>query len=129
MTTTPSISEHPKPALFQPTRVGALQLQHRVVLAPLTRFRAQPDGTPSAHAPTYYAQRAAVPGTLLVAEGTLVAPRAGGGPVLLCVGAGGAEKTRHKRVAASPGSACAFCRRRKIACGGPVPNDGARRCG
>ena len=37
-------------------------------------------------------------------------------------------KTRHKRLASTP-SACAFCKRRKIACGGPVPNDGARRCG
>ena len=40
-----------------------------------------------------------------------------------------AARTRHKRLASTPGSACAFCKRRKIACGGPVPGDEARRCG
>lgn len=31
------------PALFQPLRVGDITLQHRVVLAPLTRYRADLD--------------------------------------------------------------------------------------
>ena len=51
------------PALFQPIQVGDIKLSHRVVLAPLTRLRAD-----SAHVPTdmvqeYYVQRARVPGT------------------------------------------------------------------
>ena len=64
--------------MFQPIRVGNLTLSHRVVLAPLTRFR-----NDNAHVPTdmmveYYAQRASVPGTLLITEATLVSPRSGG---------------------------------------------------
>lgn len=67
-------------SLFQPLRVGMCDLQHRVALAPLTRFRAD-----DAHIPTdlqveYYRQRASVPGTLLVTEGTFIAPKAGGYP-------------------------------------------------
>ncbi|KAH9923736.1 uncharacterized protein BXZ73DRAFT_79425 [Epithele typhae] len=37
-------------------------------------------------------------------------------------------KTRHKRLA-STNKACAFCRKRKIACGGPLAGDESRRCG
>lgn len=66
--------------LFQPLQVGDIGLVgHRIVMAPLTRYRAN-----SAHVHTddlalpYYTQRASVPGTLLVSEGTFIAPRAGG---------------------------------------------------
>ena len=64
--------------LFQPIRVGKLNLAHRVVLAPLTRFRAD-----DAHVPTdimvdYYAQRASTPGSLLITEGTFISAKAGG---------------------------------------------------
>ncbi|KAG6828462.1 hypothetical protein H0H92_007871 [Tricholoma furcatifolium] len=68
------------PQLFQPTKVGTVTLSHRVVLAPLTRFRA----TKSTHVPVlplvkdHYAQRARVPGTLLITEGTFIDVRAGG---------------------------------------------------
>ncbi|EJU01876.1 FMN-linked oxidoreductase [Dacryopinax primogenitus] len=67
-----------KTALFTPLKVGNIQLQHRVALAPLTRNRAHPDGTPSEIAITYYSQRASFPGTLLITEGTFIAPEAGG---------------------------------------------------
>lgn len=65
-------------ALFQPLRVGNIELKHRLVMAPLTRYRAD-----DAHVPTdlmvdYYSQRASVPGTLIVTEGTFIAPQAGG---------------------------------------------------
>ena len=68
------------PKLFQPVKVGNLTLAHRVVLAPLTRLR-----NDDAHVPTdlgveYYAQRASVPGTLLISEATFIAPEAGGMP-------------------------------------------------
>ncbi|KAI0742656.1 NADH:flavin oxidoreductase/NADH oxidase [Daedaleopsis nitida] len=68
------------PALFQPIRVGDMKLAHRVVLAPMTRLRAS-----AAHVHTdlgieYYAQRASVPGTLLISEGTFIAAPAGGMP-------------------------------------------------
>ena len=44
--------------LFTPLRLGAHTLRHRVVLAPLTRMRASPDGNvPTALNVEYYAQR------------------------------------------------------------------------
>ncbi|KAI0818987.1 FMN-linked oxidoreductase [Irpex lacteus] len=69
------------PKLFTPTKVGNSTLQHRIVLAPLTRFRASDSHVPITElVAEYYAQRAAVPGTLLLAEGTLVSPQSTGWP-------------------------------------------------
>ncbi|KAF5316371.1 hypothetical protein D9619_006875 [Psilocybe cf. subviscida] len=67
--------------LFQPITVGASKLQHRVVLAPLTRVRSTAG---KEHVPVnplmsnYYSQRGSRPGTLLISEATFIAPRAGG---------------------------------------------------
>ncbi|KAI0266618.1 NADH:flavin oxidoreductase/NADH oxidase [Russula aff. rugulosa BPL654] len=66
------------PKLFQPIRVGTANLQHRVVLAPMTRKRANDQHVPGALALEYYKQRTSVPGTLAIAEGTFIAPQAGG---------------------------------------------------
>ena len=66
--------------LFTPTQVGKTSLQHRVVLAPLTRFRAHANYVPSDIAIEYYSQRASIPGTLLVTEAVFIAPKAGGFP-------------------------------------------------
>ncbi|KAH7906896.1 hypothetical protein BJ138DRAFT_567017 [Hygrophoropsis aurantiaca] len=68
------------PALFQPVTVGEIDLQHRVVLAPLTRLRAYASHVPGPHAATYYAQRASTPGTLLITEATIISQNAGGYP-------------------------------------------------
>jgi 2,4-dienoyl-CoA reductase-like NADH-dependent reductase (Old Yellow Enzyme family) len=54
--------------LFDSVRVGRYTLSNRLVMAPMTRSRAQLDGTPGELAATYYAQRAGV--GLIVAEGT-----------------------------------------------------------
>ena len=54
--------------LFEPTTLGALRLQNRVVMAPLTRNRADPMGAPAPYAKDYYAQRADA--GLIVSEGT-----------------------------------------------------------
>lgn len=54
--------------VFTPIRVGRCNLSNRLVMAPLTRSRAQPDGTPGDMAATYYAQRASI--GLIVAEAT-----------------------------------------------------------
>src|SRR3546814_15584279 len=55
-------------ALFTPIKVGAADLKHRIVMAPLTRMRAgQPDNIPRDLNAEYYAQRAP-PGGLLIAE-------------------------------------------------------------
>ncbi|KIJ07050.1 hypothetical protein PAXINDRAFT_91013 [Paxillus involutus ATCC 200175] len=64
-------------ALFQPIKVGPITLQHRVVLAPLTRFRAYASHVPGPQAATYYAQRGSSPGTLIT-EGTFISHDAGG---------------------------------------------------
>ncbi|CAB3968930.1 MULTISPECIES: alkene reductase [Burkholderia] len=53
--------------LFDPIRVGRYTLQNRLVMAPMTRSRAQQDGTPGEQAAEYYAQRASV--GLIVTEG------------------------------------------------------------
>jgi NADPH2 dehydrogenase len=65
-------------SLFKPLRVGAANVQHRVVMAPLTRFRANEEHIHGELAKTYYAQRASVPGTLIISEATFIAPQAGG---------------------------------------------------
>lgn len=67
------------PKLFQPINVGSLQLQHRVVLAPMTRLRASKTHIPIVEiVKEYYEQRAHTPGTLLITEATLIAEKAGG---------------------------------------------------
>ena len=54
--------------LFQPLQLGDLELANRIVMAPMTRNRAEPDGTPNALMAEHYAQRADA--GLIVAEGT-----------------------------------------------------------
>lgn len=54
--------------LFAPVRLGEHTLQNRLVMAPMTRSRAQFDGTPGELAVDYYAQRADL--GLIVTEGT-----------------------------------------------------------
>src|SRR5438552_4597671 len=61
-------SKFPMSQLFNPIRVGRYTLANRLVMAPMTRSRAEFDGTPGALAPTYYSQRAGV--GLIVTEGT-----------------------------------------------------------
>ncbi|KAL4892962.1 NADH:flavin oxidoreductase/NADH oxidase family protein [Aspergillus ambiguus] len=66
--------------LFAPIQVGRMSLAHRLAMAPMTRFRIDDDHVPLPMVKEYYEQRAAVPGTLLITEATLVSPRAGGYP-------------------------------------------------
>src|SRR5215218_11466291 len=68
------------PSLFSPLKVGPYQLQHRLVMAPLTRMRAEkPSLAPRPLNAEYYAQRA-TPGGLLIAEASPVAATAFGSP-------------------------------------------------
>ncbi|KAI8235180.1 Chanoclavine-I aldehyde reductase fgaOx3 [Colletotrichum sp. SAR 10_99] len=61
--------------LFQPLKMGKMDLAHRVVMAPLTRYRANDDGAPILPmVAKYYADRASTPGTLLISEATAVSP-------------------------------------------------------
>lgn len=64
--------------LFTPLNVGNNLLQHRMVMAPLTRYRADDQHVQLDIAQEYYTQRASVPGTLLITEATFISPRASG---------------------------------------------------
>ena len=68
----------PTSSLYTPIKLGSSLLRHRVVLAPLTRQRANKQHVHGPLALEYYAQRAAVPGTLLITEATFIAAQAGG---------------------------------------------------
>ncbi|KAG0743283.1 hypothetical protein G6F57_005664 [Rhizopus arrhizus] len=63
--------------IFSPIKVGQHNLQHRVVLAPLTRFRASLDAVPTELLVEYYRQRATL-GGLLITEATFISRLAGG---------------------------------------------------
>ncbi|KDQ53947.1 hypothetical protein JAAARDRAFT_197051 [Jaapia argillacea MUCL 33604] len=64
--------------LFQPIEVGGKRLSHRVVLAPLSRRRANVAHVHGDLAVEYYSQRGSTPGTLLISESTEVAAKASG---------------------------------------------------
>jgi NADPH2 dehydrogenase len=64
--------------LFEPLQVGTCSLQHRVVMAPLTRLRADEEHVPLEMMTEYYSQRACVPGTLIITESNFIAKRARG---------------------------------------------------
>lgn len=64
--------------LLTPIQVGPVPLKHRVVMAPLTRSRAeQPGGVPGELMREYYAQRAS-DGGLIIGEATSISPSARG---------------------------------------------------
>lgn len=63
------MSETPT-VLFEPLRAGALALPNRILMAPLTRCRAEPGHLPGTLMAEHYAQRAAA--GLIIAEATMV---------------------------------------------------------
>lgn len=60
------------PTLFDPIRVGDLDLPNRIFMAPLTRLRGTPDHIPTTIMVEYYRQRASA--GLILTEGTPVDP-------------------------------------------------------
>ncbi|MEM1367031.1 MAG: alkene reductase [Cyanobacteria bacterium P01_H01_bin.15] len=56
--------------LFTPIKLGDLELPNRIVMGPMTRLRAQNNGTPTAVMAEYYAQRATA--GLIITECTMV---------------------------------------------------------
>src|SRR5215469_5956871 len=61
------------PTLFDPLKLGALELPNRILMAPLTRSRATPDGrVPTQLQADYYRQRASA--GLIFSEATSVSP-------------------------------------------------------
>lgn len=68
----------PTSRLFKPLRIGDVEAKHRIGMAPLTRFRATDDRVPTPLMKEYYSQRAAVPGTVIITEGTFISASCGG---------------------------------------------------
>src|ERR1043165_2047184 len=61
------------PGLFDPLKLGAIQLPNRILMAPLTRSRATPEGrVPTTLQRDYYVQRAGA--GLIFSEATSVSP-------------------------------------------------------
>lgn len=65
--------------LLDPVQLGALSLRNRIIMAPLTRCRADnPEAAPTALMARYYAQRASA--GLIISEGTIVSAQGRGYP-------------------------------------------------
>lgn len=64
--------------LFDPIRLGAIEAPNRVLMAPLTRGRADRDGVPTAIMADYYAQRASA--GLIISEATGISRQGLGWP-------------------------------------------------
>jgi N-ethylmaleimide reductase len=64
--------------LLQPLKIGSLELNNRIVMAPLTRMRAIDNDVPNPLAEIYYAQRASA--GLIISEATQISPLGKGYP-------------------------------------------------
>ena len=62
--------------LFDSLRIGNIELDNRIIMAPMTRSRADDEGVQPEYAATYYAQRASA--GLIITEATNVSPMAKG---------------------------------------------------
>ena len=62
--------------LFDPLKVGAIELDNRLIMAPMTRSRANDDGIQPSYAAEYYGQRASA--GLIITEATNISPMAKG---------------------------------------------------
>jgi N-ethylmaleimide reductase len=65
-------------ALLSPIRIGPLSLPNRVVMAPMTRSRADAVGNPTSIMTEYYEQRAGA--GLIISEGVVISPQGKGYP-------------------------------------------------
>lgn len=66
------------PTLFDPVQFGAIAADNRILMAPLTRARADRDGVPQAFVKDYYAQRAGA--GLIISEATGISRQGLGWP-------------------------------------------------
>lgn len=64
------------PTLFDPLRVGHIELANRIVMGPMTRSRADDEGIQPPYAASYYGQRASA--GLIITEATNISPMAKG---------------------------------------------------
>ncbi|KAF7588053.1 hypothetical protein BBP40_006222 [Aspergillus hancockii] len=66
--------------LFTPLKVGNCALKHRLVLSPMTRFRADDSAVPLPFVKEYYTQRGSTPGTWIITEATAISAQSKGFP-------------------------------------------------
>ena len=66
------------PKLFSPIQLGDVRLGHRIVMAPLTHYRANLAHVHGDLAVEYYGQRSSIPGGLIITEATFIAQQAVG---------------------------------------------------
>jgi N-ethylmaleimide reductase len=64
------------PTLFDPLRIGDIELDNRIIMSPMTRSRADNEGVQPPYAGSYYGQRASA--GLIITEATNVSPMAKG---------------------------------------------------
>ena len=62
--------------LFDPLKVGNIELDNRIIMAPMTRSRANDEGVQPPYVATYYDQRASA--GLIITEATNISPMAKG---------------------------------------------------
>ncbi|MBV8625594.1 MAG: alkene reductase [Herbaspirillum sp.] len=72
------MSNHTVSPVLQSVRIGSLELKNRIVMAPMTRSRADDDGVLPDYAADYYAQRADA--GLIITEATNISSQARGYP-------------------------------------------------
>ncbi len=65
-------------SLFQPLRLGAVEIPNRILMAPMTRCMADAGHVPSAASVAYYARRAGA--GLIITEATIIRPDGNGYP-------------------------------------------------
>jgi N-ethylmaleimide reductase len=70
------IEEEIVPTLFDPLKIGKIELANRVIMAPMTRSRADDEGIQPPYVADYYAQRAS--SGLIITEATNISPMAKG---------------------------------------------------
>jgi 2,4-dienoyl-CoA reductase-like NADH-dependent reductase (Old Yellow Enzyme family) len=74
----PTLRISPMTTLFDPIKIGDLELANRIVMAPLTRCRADEGRVPNAMMAEYYVQRASA--GLIISEATSIVPMGVGYP-------------------------------------------------
>jgi N-ethylmaleimide reductase len=73
-----TMNNHATSPILQPATIGGLHLKNRIVMAPMTRSRADDAGVPPDYAADYYAQRAGA--GLIITEATNISAQARGYP-------------------------------------------------
>lgn len=92
--------------IFDPIKLGDIELKNRIIMAPLTRCRADAGRVPNALMAEYYVQRASA--GLILSEATSVTPMGVGypdtpasGPMTRCVAGATSPKRSTARAARS----------------------------